>query len=291
MPRKSKSSIGRKRKGHMHRRSLSPSSPSSPSSSSSLSSESSNKRHRKKHHRRGTHIPAQVIAAVNEYGRNPSERSRVYYRMAIYYYYVEVLDAPHLTHWRGNGGTITIIRKALGMMPYQRRVIKRTLLEIMRCAVEGIIFDGRIESKNKTGRKIIILPGSAEELLIANWMENHCGFRMTTYMVNEHRRQEGKDRVSVYCVMAAFYRLKPKVNVLVKVQSGGNNEGWIRARYNQAKQVEAMLGNLTEDEMMTDITGNYLYASQKLIFGMRKIIIYHQSEHITNISLTFYFNP
>ena len=177
------------------------------------------------------------------------------------------------------------------MMSYQRRVIKRTLMEIMRCAIEGIAFDGSIANTKKTGRKIIILPCSAEELLIANWMENHCGFRMTTEMVNEHRRQEGKDKVSVYCVMSAFYRLQPKVNVLVKVQSGGQNEGWITARYNQAKQVEAMLGNLTEDEMMTDITGNYLYASQKLIFGMRKIIIYHQSEHITNISLTFYFNP
>ena len=117
----------------------------------------------------------------------------------------------------------------------QRRVILRTLEDIMRCAVEGIEFNGKIESKHSLGRKIIILPGSAEELLIANWMEAHCGFRQTTYMVNEHRRQQGDTRVSVYAVMSAFYRLQPKVDILQKIQSGGENEKWITARYNVSK--------------------------------------------------------
>ena len=62
--------------------------------------------------------------------------------------------------------------------------------------------------------------------------------------------------MSVYCVMLAFYHVKPKVNVLVKVQSGGHNQGWITARYNQSKQVQAMLGRLSEEEVMTDQTGN-----------------------------------
>ena len=36
--------------------------------------------------------------------------------------------------------------------------------------------------------------------VIANWMESHVGFRMTTTLVNEHRREQGDERVSVSAV-------------------------------------------------------------------------------------------
>ena len=54
----------------------------------------------------------------------------------------------------------------------------------MRRMKEGEDFDGHIRNNQKLGRKILILPGSIEEALMANWMEAHCGFRMTTLMVN-----------------------------------------------------------------------------------------------------------
>ena len=57
----------------------------------------------------------------------------------------------------------------------------------MRCEDEGVDFEGKIKAKNKTGREIIILPGSIEELLIANYMDAYCGFRQTIFIVNEHR--------------------------------------------------------------------------------------------------------
>ena len=254
MPKKGRKSIARKRKGCMQ--GSSSSSLSSLSSSSSSSTPNKLISNRKKHRRVGTSIPTEVRDTLRNFNEKPTENKRVCYRMAIYYHFIKILDAPHEIHWNGKDGTISLIRKALRMHPCQRRVIKRTLQEIMRCATEGIEFNGKIENINKLGAKIIISPGSAEELLIANWMENHCGFRMTTDMVNEHRRQQGDFDVSVYCVMSAFYCLKPKVNVLVKVQSSGHNQGWITARYNQSKQVQAMLGRLSEEEVMTDQTGN-----------------------------------
>ena len=70
---------------------------------------------------------------------------------------------------------------------------------------EGVLFDGIIKPQNKEGHKIIISSGSFEEILIVSWMEAHCGFRMSTFMVNEHRRQQGDKRVCVYTVMAVFY--------------------------------------------------------------------------------------
>mmetsp|Transcript_44542 Transcript_44542/g.53458 ORF Transcript_44542/g.53458 Transcript_44542/m.53458 type:complete len:132 (-) Transcript_44542:3093-3488(-) len=125
----------------------------------------------------------------------------------------------------------------------------------MRCINAGEIFDGTIQ--DNAGRKHMIKPGSTEESLIVTWMESHCGFRMTTIMVNEHRREEGKDRVSMYAVMSAFYRLQPRIDPIKKVQSGGNNPGWIDASYNICKQMQIMLGKtMTDDEIMTDKEGN-----------------------------------
>ena len=137
--------------------------------------------------------------------------------MAIYYYFVEVLDGPHSMHWKDKGGTISIIRKALHMHPSQRCVILGTLEGIMRCAAVDIEFNEKIENNSKQGLKIIILPGSLEELLIENWMEAYCGFQQTAVMVNEHQRQQGNEKVSVYTVIADFYRLQPKISVLRKV--------------------------------------------------------------------------
>ena len=154
---------------------------------------------RSKHHRLGSTLPVKYLETMRDPPRNPPEAKRVCYRMAISYYFGEVLYAPHSTHWKGKGGTIALIRKALHMHASQRRVIRRTLEEIMRCAAEGVEYDGKIEAKKKTGRKIIILPGSIEELLITTYMETYCGLRQTTFTVNEHRSQHG-DETAVFIV-------------------------------------------------------------------------------------------
>ena len=161
-------------------------------------------RKRNKHHRLGSNTPIQILEELNEHIRNPPEAERVCYQMAIYYHFIEMLDAPHCIHWKGKGGTISIILKALYMLPSQHWVIKRTLEEIMRCAHEDDLFYGNIENTNKLGRKSIILSGSIEETLIVNWMESYCGFCQTTVMVNEHRWQQDEKRISVYCIMSAF---------------------------------------------------------------------------------------
>ena len=193
-----------------------------------------------------------------------THRETICLRYAIYYQYVDILDAPHPEHWHGQNGTISKIRKCLHLRISQTRTIKKTLEEIVRCMAIGYKYDGLSELTH--GRKTSIIPGSQEESLIANWMESHCGFRMTTILVNEHRREGGKERVSRFAVMSAFHRLKPKVQIIEKIQSGGNNEAWIQASYNITKQMKIMMGELTDiDEIMTDREGipdrdkNYAY--------------------------------
>ena len=74
-------------------------------------------------------------------------------------------------------------------------------------------------------------------------------------LVNEHRREEGKERVGVSAVMNAFYRLQPKVTIIEKVQSGGLNKAWMDASYNIAEQMQTIMGRISEDEVMTDKEG------------------------------------
>ena len=186
-----------------------------------------------------------------------TDTSRKSVRYAIYYFWLHDLDGPHEVHWSGKDGTIAHIQRSLKMPTHTQKKIRRTLEEIMRCLRLGLPFDGKIHS-DSMGRKVLISAGLVEETLIANWMEQHCGFRMTTMLVNEHRAEQGDERVSVWAVMSAFYRLKPKINLIQKVQSGGLNPAWIEASYNTSKQMQIMLGRIINDEVMTDSQGNAL---------------------------------
>jgi len=69
----------------------------------------------------------------------------------------------------------------------------------MLCIMSDEPFDGRLGTT--TGRHILIKPGSVEEELIAVWMESNLGLRLTTILVNEHRREEGSEQVGVAAVI------------------------------------------------------------------------------------------
>ena len=211
---------------------------------------SSAKRQRIRYKRQGSNTYKTTVTMELDQSLQPSD---IHLRHAIYYVYVHVLDAPHEEHWSGKEGTIAIIRKKLELPPHTRRKIHRTLDLIMSSLRKGMIFDGKWETN--AGRPILIKPGSTEETLIANWMESHVGFRMTTTLVNEHRREQGDERVSVSAVMSAFYRLQPKIDIIGKAVSGGLNKNWMEASYNISKQMQIMLGKLSDDEIMMDKEG------------------------------------
>ena len=164
---------------------------------------------------------------------------------AIHYHYAKHLDYPPKATWDGRGGTVSNICMALKLHAKEIQMVRKTLENIMVCMHKGEVFDGTIRWKFKKCRKILIESGSIEETLIANWMEAHCGFRFTTELVNEHRRQQGGDGVSRFAIMSAFYCLKQKIDMLDKIQSGGNNKKWAQAQFNVTKKMQVMLGKIT----------------------------------------------
>ena len=65
---------------------------------------------------------------------------------------------------------------------------------------KGIVFSPDLKQEI-VGRKTMIDKGTYEEAIIADWMEQGLGFRMTTLMVNQHRHEEGLIPVGRSCVI------------------------------------------------------------------------------------------
>ena len=98
--------------------------------------------------------------------------------MAIYYVYVNILEAPRPDEWNLKDGAISRIRSTLNLNRQQKRMIIRTLDEIHKCMMNGLEYDGLVHKENQGGRNILISPKSIEANLIAQWMESNVGFRM-----------------------------------------------------------------------------------------------------------------
>ena len=64
--------------------------------------------------------------------------------------------------------------------------------------------------------------------------------------------------MSVPAVMTAFNCLQPKIVAIGNVKSGGLDQNWIDVSYCVAKQMQIMLGKLSDDEIMSDKEGNAL---------------------------------
>ena len=137
----------------------------------------------------------------------------------------------------------------------------------MLCIRTGFEFNGKLNLHKNCGRTVILKTGDTEEHLITNWMETGAGFCLTTEIVNEHRRSEGKCEVSRYCVMSAFYRMNPRITTTCKIVSGWNNEKLINSRSNYTKQLMIMLGKFTEDQIMINADELRLFGPIPLWFN------------------------
>ena len=193
-------------------------------------------------------------------------------RIAIGTYYAHVIGATDRKFWGGKDGVIAKICEVWNLNRQQRRKVRRILESVHECRFRNTDYDGRSKRKYNKGRTILILPGSVEEGLIADWMEAGLGFRHTTTMVNQHRREEGLRIVGRSCVMSTFDRMNPILTNIAKCcQGNSNNEGWRTARYNQTKQMMVMTGHITKEELEKE-------------YGIDKIPLHYHPDHLPKIT-------
>ena len=199
----------------------------------------------------GERLAAKIWADEDAMDRFDDTRAALRYGIALYY--STTLNAPARNEWGGQSGTISHICDVFKLPSKKRRVVRRILDDLRWCEQRKAKFNGKDKRQHNKGRPVVIVPGSSDESIIADWMECNLGFRNTLIMVNTHRVEEGRQPVGRNAIMNAFDRMNPLIDKIDKVPQGStHHEGWREARRNQTKQFLVMLGEISKDDLMRE---------------------------------------
>ena len=135
------------------------------------------------------------------------------------------MQCPDPSSWYGEGGAISNLIDIWNLPKRSRMFVLRILQSCVTSMKNNLPYLGLTKRNECPGRPHIILPGSIEEGIVADWMEAGLGFEFTTSMVNEHRTDEVILPVSRSAVMNHFDRMNPVITKVKKCcQANSNNE-------------------------------------------------------------------
>ena len=132
-------------------------------------------------------------------------------RAAMGTYYLWIFGRQPSKNWGGKKGIITSLNNQWNLYGINRRFVNKILLSVENSIQDKTTYLGDDLRKNNKGRPNMIKHGSIDEQIIAEWMEAGLGFRQTTAMVNQQRREEGRLVVGRSCVMLHFIKMQPKI--------------------------------------------------------------------------------
>eukprot|EP00936_MAST-01D_sp_MAST-1D-sp1_P002372 g2372.t1 len=121
-------------------------------------------------------------------------------RAFISVYYMTELDAPPKSEWKARGGTISTIIKNVSFLKdhhNDRLRVQRVLEDTCWCHENGYEYRGEGRYAQVGGHNKLILPGSFEEQLIADCMEDGLGLDSTTEYLNDYLESKGKQHTRV----------------------------------------------------------------------------------------------
>eukprot|EP00937_MAST-01D_sp_MAST-1D-sp2_P007790 g7790.t1 len=113
-------------------------------------------------------------------------------RALISAYFVTQMDAPPKAEWRGRDGAIGYIIKNLkGLTQGHYKTVERVLEDTVWCHKHGFEYRGEGRYAGVGGHNKLIAPGSFEEQLVADTMEDGLGLDAATEYVNDYRTKLG----------------------------------------------------------------------------------------------------
>ena len=131
-----------------------------------------------------------------------------YKRSAVAFVFTNVLFFPPRSEWKGKDGAIEQTSKFLQLdNRTNRNLIYRVFLNM-----EHDLNPGR--NSRSVNKKLLIMPGSVEEQIIADRLEEGCSVATTTEFVNIYRRQQNLSIIGKSCVHQTSKRLKPLVSTI-----------------------------------------------------------------------------
>mmetsp|Transcript_62018 Transcript_62018/g.183182 ORF Transcript_62018/g.183182 Transcript_62018/m.183182 type:complete len:252 (-) Transcript_62018:574-1329(-) len=101
---------------------------------------------------------------------------------------------------------------------------------------EGKDYTGEQAGKN-VGRRPKIEDGFVDQQIIADWLNQGLGLRLTQLMVNTHRAEQGEELVTLSAVHSCALWMRPKhTKIKKRAQVGKNYSKWAHSLKYQTKQ-------------------------------------------------------
>ena len=102
-------------------------------------------------------------------------------------------------------------------------MILKVLNDVTDCLDRGIEYNGKRQQFDilRGTRKLKL--GSLDEQLIADWIEDGLGFRLTTMLLNSHSQQQGLTLVGQKSVYNAINQLSPRFSRIEKKPQPADN--------------------------------------------------------------------
>ena len=128
-------------------------------------------------------------------------------RCAIFVIFAQVLDAPPEEEWHGKDGTISSIMKTLEMPNGSRNVVKRVLVDSLKCINEGRPYCPARKLTAAENSRALIQRGSEEEQILADCIEEGQSVKSATSYVNDYRREKGLPHIGISAVQSWCERM------------------------------------------------------------------------------------
>lgn len=133
--------------------------------------------------------------------------------------------------------------------------LRHILREVIKCADEGKVYDGKPANMEGRKKKVIIKEDSEEAQLIADVTEFGGSHRQAWRIVNKHRREEGLPSLTQSAVSNLIRRLKPKLESVTTRKQGSScdkNSRICRARKLWCIQLAIVFGLIDFEEFKKD---------------------------------------
>ena len=171
-------------------------------------------------------------------------------RMSIFTYWRDVLECPGPKTWGGRNGVVGTIRRALSIKYGSTNLIHKVLRSAWECQQSGVPYVGNSAQVGAEPHNTpLIKPGSVEEQLVADAVEDNVSFANTVDIVNGHIKAVDPDaeHVTISSVKSCVDRLTPDVCSITHTSQGssyGPETAWARARYQQFQQHRLHMGRI-----------------------------------------------
>ena len=179
-------------------------------------------------------------------------------RMAIYVFWRDSLECPPPSSWKGKDGDICVIIDALGIPIGSYKTVLKVLQDVWSCHVRGEEYVGDSRQVGCDPHNTpIIKPGSVEEQIVADAVEDNVGYTGVMHLVNSHIKAVDMDspHVGRSSIKTVVDRLHPKVLPISAAPQHTNitaDSPLGMARYEQLQQHRLRLGRVRLEDLSTE---------------------------------------